>query len=377
VLEKGFRPFFLGAGLFAAIAMPLWVLVFAFDWQLASSLSSRGWHIHEMLFGYLSAIIAGFLLTAIPNWTGRLPVVGKPLGLLWLLWLAGRLAMMFPLGWPQVAAIIDSAFLVVFAVILWREILAGNNKKNVPVCIIVSLLALANIGFHITWLSDVSTQVPERLGLGMIAILISLIGGRIVPSFTRNWMVKNNIAPLPAAFDNTDKAGLALAVAAIVCWIILGDHTLSAILFGLASIAFIYRISRWRGLACTSEWLVLVLHIGYAWLPIWFALMAISILLPDVLTSATAIHALAAGAIGTMTIAVVTRASLGHSGQTLTANGPTKAIYGLIILGALLRTSAEWLPFDSDHLISASGVLFSLGFVVFVIVYGPLLLGRK
>ena len=377
LLERGFRPFFLGAGIFAAIAMPLWVAMLAFDVSLTSSLAGRNWHLHEMLFGYLAAVIAGFLLTAIPNWTGRLPVVGRSLGALWGLWLAGRIAMMFLQGAPLVAAIIDSGFLVVFAGLLWREILAGKNIKNVPVCLIVSLLAVGNIAFHALWLTDNSTVFAERLGLGMIAILISLIGGRITPSFTRNWMMKQNITPLPAGFDSVDKAGLATGVAAIVFWIAFAGHMLGGVLFGIAALLYFYRVSRWRGLACLAEPLVVILHIGYLWLPLWFSLMAFSSFFPEVLSQASALHALSAGAIGTMTVAVVTRASLGHSGQPLTADKWTMAIYGLIITGALLRISTDWLPIDYTVAVSTAGALWSMGFGLFVIIYGPMLLGRK
>jgi len=377
LLDRGFRPFFLSAGVFAALAMPLWVAILALDYQLPASLSGRAWHLHEMLFGYLAAVIAGFLLTAIPNWTGRLPVVGKPLGALWALWLAGRMAMLFLEFAPILAAVIDSAFLVVFAGLLWREVLAGKNIKNAPVCLIVSLLAAGNISFHILWLSDNATLQAERLGLAMIAILISLIGGRITPSFTRNWMMKHQISPLPAAFDNIDKAGLATGVVAIIVWLVVGVTQIGGILFALASVLYFYRIYRWRGFACLVEPLVVILHIGYIWLPVWFALMALLAFFPETVSQPAALHALSAGAIGTMTIAVITRASLGHSGQPLTADKWTTLIYVLIIAGAVLRMSADWLPLDYTMAVSLAGALWSLGFAVFVIIYGPILLGRK
>jgi len=377
LLERGFRPFFLSAGAFAAIAMPLWVAMLAFDVSLPASLTGRAWHLHEMLFGYLSAVIAGFLLTAIPNWTGRLPVVGRSLGALWGLWLAGRLIMLASADIPVIAAVIDCAFLVIFAGLLWREILAGKNIKNVPVCLIISLLALANIAFHILWLTDTSSVLAERLGLGMVAILISLIGGRITPSFTRNWMMKQQITPLPAGFDGVDKLGLASGVVAIVVWVGFAGHVISGALFIVASLFYFYRLARWRGLACMREWLVVILHIGYLWLPVWFALMAVATFFPSALSQATALHGLSAGAIGTMTIAVVTRASLGHSGQPLTADRWTRLIYGLIVTGALLRVCADWVPVDYTLAVSLAGALWSTGFAVFLIIYGPMLLGRK
>lgn len=377
ILARGFRPFFLSAGLFVAIAMPLWVGVLAFGFETTSSLSDRGWHLHEMLYGYVGAVVAGFLLTAIPNWTGRLPVVGRSLGLLWSVWVAGRLAMMFLSSMPVLAAVIDAAFLVLFASLLWREIMAGKNVKNIPICIIISLLALSNIAFHYMSLNDISTAFAERMGLGMIAILISLIGGRIVPSFTRNWMVNQKLTPLPITFDNIDKFGLAIGVSAILSWVGWPEHFVAGALFLIAAVLYFYRVSRWRGHACTAEWLVMILHVGYLWLPFWFALMAVSIFFPETLNQTNALHALSAGAIGTMTIAVVTRASLGHSGQKLTANFWTKAIYILIVSGALIRVLADWLPTDYTMAVTIAGGLWSAGFIIFVITYGPMLLGKK
>lgn len=377
LLERGFRPFFLAAGVFAGVVMPVWVGVLAFGLEVPSPLAGRSWHIHEMLFGYLSAVLAGFLLTAIPNWTGRLPVVGRALGLLWAVWLAGRIAVAFGQYLPTTAAVVDSAFLVVFAALVWREVVAGKNFRNAPVCFVVSGLALANISFHVLVLRGEPIAGVERFSLALVAILISLIGGRIVPSFTRNWMAKNNISALPAAFDVIDKAGLGLGVLASLAWVVVPDHVLSAILFLLAGFVFVYRIWRWQGFACFDEWLVVILHIGYLWPPVWFFLMALTILLPTQLTTASALHALSAGAIGTMTMAVVTRASLGHSGQALTANRATIAIYMLIIAGAALRVATDLLPFDYTVMVSLVAGLWSAGFLLFVIAYGPLLTGRR
>lgn len=377
LLERGFRPFFLSAGVFAGIVMPLWIAVLAFEVNVPSSLSARSWHIHEMLFGYLSAVLAGFLLTAIPNWTGRLPVVGRSLALLWSVWLAGRIAMTFGKYLPVTAAVVDSAFLVVFAGLVWREVVTGKNLRNAPVCLIITGLALANISFHALSLSGESIVVVERFSLGLTAILISLIGGRIVPSFTRNWMAKNNITPLPATFDNLDKASLGFGVAACLSWVLLPAHVFSGILFMVAGCLFLFRIWRWRGFACLGEWLVVILHVGYLWLSVWFLLMAVAILLPAYVTEASAVHALSAGAIGTMTMAVVTRASLGHSGRKLTADLPTIVIYAFIIAGGALRVVADLLPFDYMVVVALAGGLWAAGFLVFVVVYGPLLAGRR
>ena len=374
---KGFRPFFLGAGVFAGIAMPLWVVMLLADFSMPSHLVGRAWHLHEMLYGYVAAVIAGFLLTAVPNWTGRLPVLGNRLMVLWGVWIAGRVAMAFSSLAPIPAVVIDSAFLVMFAGLLLREIIAGNNKKNLPVAFIISLFAASNIAFHVLWLMDEPTAFVERLALGVIAMLISLIGGRITPSFTRNWMVRNGMKKLPAEMNRLDMVVMVIGLVTVATWVFAPGSVVSGALFSLAAVAYLVRLSRWRGWATGSERLVLVLHVGYLWLPVWFALMALNAFNPDALDYASALHAFTAGAIGTMTMAVATRASLGHSGQELTANTGTTMIYVLLIVGAVLRIIAAWLPFDYDMMVGIAGSIWALGMLTFVFNFGPLLLGRK
>ena len=202
LFDRGYRPFFLGAGLFAALALPLWLAMLALGTALPSHLAGRDWHVHEMVFGYVGAVLAGFLLTAIPNWTGRLPVVGRPLALLAGLWLAGRIAMAVSAFAPVACAVIDAAFPAALALVAWREVLAGKNTRNVPVCVAVNLFAVANIAFHGAVLADLDRDVAERAALAVIGVLICLVGGRIVPSFTRNWLVKRGATALPAPFGN-------------------------------------------------------------------------------------------------------------------------------------------------------------------------------
>ncbi len=376
-LSRGFRPFFLGAAIFAGLAMPLWSLMLAFDIALPGQLAGREWHLHEMLFGYMGAIMAGFLLTAVPNWTGRLPVLGLPLAALFSLWGAGRIAMLFWQFTPVLSAILDGAFLALFAALLVREIWAGNNRKNLPVAGIVSLFAASNIAFDVLWLTGASTDLTERLALGLVAMLLSLIGGRITPSFTRNWMAKNKLSPLPAPMDTLDHAAMAIGVIAILFWIFLPQSQITGAVFVLAALAYLARLSRWRGWRAFGEPLVLILHIGYLWLPVWFILMALQIWDASLIDTASALHALSAGAIGTMTMAVATRATLGHSGQPLSARPATTLIYVLVISGALLRIIANWLPFDFFMTTSIAGTLWAAGMIVFVFAFGPLLLGRR
>ncbi|MEZ5669954.1 MAG: NnrS family protein [Alphaproteobacteria bacterium] len=377
LFERGFRPFFLGAGLFAALGLPLWLAMLSLGLALPTHLGARDWHVHEMVFGYGTAVIAGFLLTAIPNWTGRLPVAGPRLAALASLWLAGRVAMAVSAWAPVPAALVDAAFPAALAAVAWREVVAGRNRRNAVVCALVTLLALANAGFHVAVLAAVDRALAERAGLSAIVLLISLIGGRIVPSFTRNWLAARGAARLPAPFGAVDKAALAIVVAALAAWVAAPDSVVATAAMALAAVALALRLARWRGAATAAEPLVTILHVGYAWLPLWFALTALHGIAPAAIDASTALHALTAGAIGTMTLAVMTRATLGHSGRPLAAGGLTALVYLLVVGGAALRVLAPLLPLDHGDALALSGLVWSAGFAAFAIGYAPLFLKRR
>ena len=202
ILSYGFRPFFLLGSLFAGLAILFWLPLFYGILDTRSAFAPVDWHIHEMLFGYLAAVITGFLLTAIPNWTGRLPVQGPPLLALVLLWLAGRIAVFFSgdIGWLAAAAI-DCAFLLAVAAAAATEIVAGKNWRNLKVLAPVVVLLAANILFHAEAHHAGISDVGRRLAIGAAILLITIIGGRIIPSFTRNWLVRENPGRLPVPFS--------------------------------------------------------------------------------------------------------------------------------------------------------------------------------
>ncbi len=368
LLADPFRPFFLGATLFALFAVPVWIWVFVSAPPEMSGFDAYAWHIHEMLFGYLGAVLTGFLFTAIPNWTGRLPLRGPVLGLLALLWLAGRLAVAAWPGHPG-AAVVDIAFLLVIACFAWREILAGRNWRNAPICLLVSLLAVANLLF---WL-PAAGDVGWRLGLGVAALLIALVGGRIVPSFTRNWLAKRDASSLPVPFGTYDKLCLLALAVAFVAWIIEPFANWTGALMMAASALHFVRLLRWRPWLTVVEPLLLVLHLGYGWLILAMLLMGCAILGFGGIQPTAALHALSVGAVGTMTLGVMARATLGHSGRALTADRGTTVIIGAITLSALLRVAAPNLPMAYDTVIVASGLAWCVAFGLFVAVYGPIL----
>lgn len=370
LFSMGFRPFFLLAATWAALALPVWVA--AFTGWLPADHFDRNWHAHEMLFGYLSGVIAGFLLTAVPNWTGRLPVTGAPLTGLALLWCAGRVAMLTP-SFPA-APIIDSAFLFVFAGVIAREIIAGRNRRNVPVLLLLTILGSANVLSHLRAFDAELALLGERIGVAAVAMLIALIGGRIVPSFTRNWMAKHQLKPEPAPPGRFDAVVLAVSAGALAAWAAAPTLYAAGLALTLAGALHFVRLARWRGWHTSDEPLVLVLHAGYFWLALGLLLIGLAILEPSLFPAASGLHALTAGAFGVMTLAVMTRASLGHTGQPLTATPRISTIYLLVNLGAACRVAAPFAPEHYLSLVTLSATLWSGAFTWFVIVYTPLLL---
>jgi uncharacterized protein involved in response to NO len=369
----GFRPFFLFGAIWAGLAAPLWAVVYLGGSGLVLGAPGRDWHVHEMLFGYLAAVMAGFLLTAVPNWTGRLPVIGRPLMALFGLWAAGRAAMLAEarLGW--IAGGVDALFLLGFAGVIWREVLAGRNWRNLPVCALVSLLALANIGLHLRAAAPLLADACERLALAAPAVLIALIGGRIVPSFTRNWLAQRKSASLPAPFGRVDQAALALTGVAALSWILAPQSWPAGALLAAAGAANLVRLARWRGLDTGGEALVWILHAGYAWLGLALVLLGLSVLAPGAIPRSSGVHALTAGAFGVMTLAVMTRATLGHTGRARTADRATRLIYLAVNLAAVARVLAPlWLQ-AQPALLAGSAMLWMAAFLGFAAAYGPLL----
>lgn len=350
--------------------VPLWVTEY-FGWTLlAHGLTG---HAHEMLYGFLAAIICGFALTAIPNWTGRSPVSGPGLASLFGLWLAGRFA--YLLADNIWVAILDSLFLVVLAAVVIREITAGKNWRNMPVAGIIVLFAVSHIAFHQPDLNAGAIRATFAVAI----LLIALIGGRIVPSFTRNWLAAENhpastrIAPPMQMFD---KIALGLTGMALLGWIALPFPSVTGGLLILAGLTHLYRMARWQGPVTLSEPLVWSLHAGYVWLVAALMLTGGAIVWPHIIPFAAGLHAIAAGLIGSMTLAVMTRASLGHTGRPRSASALTTTIFVLIHAGALLRIIAA---FDNNAMVwlATSGVVWSSAFALFAAGYAPMLLGKK
>jgi uncharacterized protein involved in response to NO len=374
----GFRPFFFLGAAWAVIALTLWMLAFSGALAPPAALDPLLWHRHEMLFGFVGAIIAGFLLTAIPNWTGRLPIAGWPLGGLVGLWMAARLALLCS-GWTGLtaASILDVGFYFVLASVAAREVLAAKNR-NLPAVAVVFLLGLANAADYAAaarWLSD--GDLGLRAAISLIVMLVSLIGGRIIPSFTRNWMTKRGVTTrLPAQPTWVDHGVLLVTGASLAAWTAAPDRSLAGGLLVAAACAQAFRLARWGGLRCVRDPLVFILHVGYSWISIGLLLLGAGILDPDIPRSA-AIHALTAGAMATMILAVMTRAVLGHTGRQLTASPQTVVMYVLVTVGAVLRVAAPFGIFDYGTGMVAAAAAWAGAFILFLAIYGPLLFAPR
>ncbi|MFU0504977.1 NnrS family protein [Pseudaminobacter sp. NGMCC 1.201702] len=373
ILSYGFRPFFLVGSLYAGGAILFWLPLLHGYLETSSLFAPVDWHVHEMLFGYVAAVVTGFLLTAIPNWTGRLPVQGLPLLGLVVLWLAGRLAVFFSaeIGWLA-AALFDCAFLAAVAAAAGIEIVAGRNWRNLKVLVPVLVLLAANLLFHLESHYSGVSDYGRRLGIAAAIVLIMVIGGRIIPSFTRNWLVRENPGRLPIPFDRLDTVAIVVSALALALWTFLPDAAVSGVALLLAAFLNALRLARWAGDRTTRDPLVLILHLAYAFVPLGLLLTGLTAFAPGAIMPAAGIHALGAGAIGTMTLAVMVRATLGHTGQELRAGKGARVIFGAIIIAALARIAAAFAD-APDLLTHFSACAWAAAFLGYAVLYGPAL----
>ncbi|MBT9472563.1 MAG: NnrS family protein [Phenylobacterium sp.] len=373
-----FRPFFLAAAIWAALALALWIVVFMTGGILPSRFDPLSWHIHAMLFGFVPAAIAGFMLTAIPNWTGRPPIQGGRLIALVLLWLLGRIACLVSATMPLwMAAAADLAFPVMLCAVATREIVAARNWRNLIMPVPIAVLAIANLLMYLELAGyDLRAGLGWRLGIVAIIALISAIGGRIIPAFTRNWLVKRGVTVLPAARDVIDRLALAVLHTGLLGWAIFPTSKPVGAILVAGAVLNLWRLCRWRGFATIAEPLLAILHVGYAWVILGAAFLGAS-LLTNIVPEAAAIHAFTAGAIGTMVLAVMTRVARGHTGRALEADRVTTLIYAMITVAGLSRIAAAFAVSYAVPVLDLSALLWVMSFLLFAAIYGPMLVSPR
>ncbi|RWE00797.1 NnrS family protein [Mesorhizobium sp.] len=374
ILSYGFRPFFLLGSLQAASAMLLWLPLYYGKLETFSTFLPVDWHIHELLFGYLPAVVTGFLLTAIPNWTGRLPVQDFRLLALVLLWITGRVAVFFSAetGW-LLAAALDCCFLLAVVVAAAAEIIAGRNWRNLKVLLPVATLFAANVLFHAEAHYQGVSDISRRLGLGAVVVLIMVIGGRIIPSFTRNWLVRDRPGRLPTPFGRLDVGTIALSAVGLAAWSFFPDTIATGVLLVVAAVFNAVRLARWAGDRTLSDPLVLILHLAFAFVPLGLLLAGLAAFAPGRIPPVAGIHTFAVGAIACMTLAVMARATLGHTGRELKASAGTCAVFVAILIAALLRVAAAVAPAEAI-LLHMSAAFWIAAFAGYAVLFGGFLM---
>lgn len=372
LLGKGFRPFFLGAAIFAGLVLPAWGFVLAGRLTPPGYLDPISWHAHEMLFGFTVAVVAGFLLTAVGNWTGKETAIGAPLGSLVALWALGRVAMAAGSVLPGVVvAGLDLAFLPALVLAIARPIVAARNKRNAVIVVAASVLWAANLAVHLDALGFLPGVRRRALfvALDVVVLLMVIVGGRVIAMFTRNVVRDDGIRNIP-------RADLAAAIAAGL--VVLMDAFapaawVQAIVLGAAAVATAVRTVHWGSLRSRREPLLWILHAGHAFIPLGLALRAAALVSPAVPAS-SGVHALTAGAVGLLTLGMMARVALGHSGRPIVLPRGFPLAFGLVTVGALARVTAPLLAGGAQlAVLLSSAAVWSLAFLAYAVVYAPVL----
>jgi uncharacterized protein involved in response to NO len=378
LFNYGFRPFFLLAGLYAVIAMLVWLFTLVTGIWPEGPLVPHLWHAHEMLFGFVGAAVAGFLLTAVPSWTGQRGFSGTPLIILASAWLAGRIVFSLPAIIPPVIiAFVDLAFFPLLGLMLSPSLLRGKSR-NLVFLLFLLVLFVSNLLFHIGLMrGDIGfASYGLLLGVNTILLIIAIIGGRIVPAFTLSAIRRTDDTFVIMPFPALDRIAI-LSVLLILITDLLWPYTAAAGWIALvAALIHTVRLARWKTLRGLSEAIVWILHIAYAWAVIGLALKGIFLLTGS--TGGTAwLHAITTGAFATMILAVMTRAALGHTGRPLIAPPLIVVAYVLITLAAIIRVLGPVFPEYYLYSIAVSGALWVAAFGLFLVVYTPILIGPR
>ena len=367
VWQLGYRPFYLLAAVFAAIAIPLWLASYL-GWLPGGARLGLGWHMHEMVFGFAVAVVVGFLYTAGRNWTGLPTPHGAPLMALAGLWLAGRLAMAcFP---GAAAALVDWLFLPLATYPLYRVLRRSGNTRNLFLVGLLALLALANGLYHAGALGALALppMLPVQAAIFIIVLIESVIGARVIPMFTRNGAPGS----APAASPKRALAAVACMAAAAIAWLAGAPGALTAPLAFCAAGVSLANLLAWQPQRTLRVPLLWILHLSYAWIGIGFALLGLASL--GLLPASAALHALTVGSMAGLIIGMMTRTTLGHTGRPLKAGRAEAGMYWLIQLGALARLLAAAGPASLYvPALLAAGLCWSLAFAGFVLAYAPYL----
>ena len=371
LLRLGFRPFYLAAALAAVALMALWPAVLLGHVRPASGLAPSLWHAHEMVFGCIAAVVVGFLFTAGKVWTGRATPRGPGLAALALLWLAGRVAGLLAPG--LVFLVVDSAFLAVVATIFAVIVVRSHNWRNAGVALLLALLAAVNLAFHVAatgGLAELAMR-PLHAALALLILLESVIGGRVIPAFTRS--ANPGLALVGRAW--LDRLALGATALGLVLWLCEAAPAAAAAVLGVAALAQAARLAGWRPWVARQRPILWILHAAYAWIPLGLGLLAAAC--AGLAAPSAGVHALAVGATGGLVIGMLTRTARGHTGRTLLASRAEVTAYVLVMAAAVLRVAAALEPHWWTVAVCAAGTCWIAAFTFYLWRFAPWLVAAR
>lgn len=364
----GFRPFYLLASVFGAAGIAVWAAQFAGWFPGGAYLQGYLWHAHEMLFGYTVAVIAGFLLTAVRNWTNLPTPAGLPLAGLAALWVAGRILVLLP--WPLVAALVNAAFPIAAAIAIGVPMVRSANRRNYFFSALLFLMGIAVLAFHLSYQGILAfpTRLGLLAGLDVVLFVMAVMGGRVIPMFTNNGVPGTNARRTLV----TERLSLGSVLALLAADLALASAEVVAVVALVAAVAHAARLWLWQPWRTSRTPLVWVLHAAYAWIVIHLALRSLSAF--GVVGESLALHALTVGAIGGLTIGMMTRTARGHTGRPLVADGWEVAAYGLVMAAAVVRVGGGIaFPGAQVATVTISAALWSAALAIYAVRYWPVL----
>lgn len=372
---KGFRPFFLLAAVFAASILPIWLLALSGIVRPDAYFDLFGWHSHEMLFGFATAVISGFLLTAAANWTSRETLAGPSLLLLGLVWASARVALVIPHLPRVIPAATDLVFLPAVAIAIGRPIVATKNYRNLVMVGVLVALWGSNLMMHLDALGLAPgwSRRAALVGVDIVVLLMVVVAGRIFPMFTKN---ATKVAAI-RSHPRLDAIAIGVTFLLTASDLLFPDSRVGTLVAGIAAISLVARAAHWGTRYVLGNPLLWILHVTYAWIPIGLSLRVATWAHPSIPAS-LATHALTVGAIGGMTLGMMGRVSLGHTGRALEVGRSVSAAFGAVTLAAVVRVFGPlFFPERTRMALHISGTLWTLAFVLFVVVFGPVLARRR
>lgn len=375
-LKSPFRLFFLGAGLLACILAPMWLLIITGRLEFTGSLAPTIWHAHEMLFGYIGALLAGFLLTATVHWTGHKTVGPIGLAVLLALWFASRVLSMAEASFPG-SVFVEPLFLAGVGFAIGRSIIAGKRWRNIAFPILMLVLAASDLTIHLASSGDIGAswlRASLWVAIDSIGLIILIFGGRIIPLFTKNAL------SLPGFRKKSllDYAGLASVGALMLAHALSPPVAVEATVWALAGALTIARLYGWNGSKSIHKPLLFVLHFGWFFSGLGMLLISVSLFAPRIVHYTSAIHLFLIGGIGTLTLGMMARVTLGHTGRTKVASKPIAAAFVALVVAAIFRVIATLVdPSLYYDLLWVAAIAWAVGFLVFVLTYLPALLGPR